>query len=88
MFKRVVWFTIGTAVGVVGAKRAERAVRERVERLAPANVTTSVTRAARGIGGELRSAVADGRATMQAEQARLEAGFDPDAAGRADTVRK
>ncbi len=75
MFKRLVWFAAGTAVGVAGARRAERAVRDQVARLAPANVTSSVSQAAKDFGGELRDAVADGKATMRAEQARLEAGF-------------
>lgn len=78
MFKRLVWFAAGTAVGVAGARRAERAVRQQVERLAPSNVGTSVAKVAKGISGDIKVAVADGRSAMRSEQRRLEADFDPD----------
>ncbi len=77
MFKRVFWFAAGTAVGVAGMKKAERAVQERMERYSPPAVASSLGSAARDLGDDLRDAVRHGRSEMRRTEAELTAQHDP-----------
>ena len=77
MFKRVIWFAAGAAVGVAGVKRVERVVQERLEQYSPPAVASSFGNAARDLSLEVKDAVRHGRLEMRSTQARLSAEHDP-----------
>ncbi len=77
MFKRVIWFAAGATAGVVAARKAEKAVQDRMERYAPPAIANSLGSAAKeGVSG-VRDAVRDGRQEMRQVAAALEAEHDP-----------
>lgn len=77
MFKRVIWFALGATAGVVGVKKAEQAVQERLDRYAPPALAESVGTAARDFGSEVRDAIRQGRAEMHRTEGQLADRHDP-----------
>lgn len=71
MFKRLFWLSIGATLGVGTSWWVTRAVKQKIERYAPARLTSDVARKARSVGDEVRAAVADGRAAMKEQEALL-----------------
>ena len=73
MFKRFFWLTIGLTIGYATSFWLMRTVRRTVERLTPERVTQDVVAGAKSFGAELRAALEEGRAAMQAREAELRA---------------
>ena len=73
MFKRLLWLTMGTAVGFGASFWVTRAVRHTVARYAPERAVA----AARSAAAEVRAALAEGRAAMAAREAELRAQLTP-----------
>lgn len=64
MFKRVIWFGIGTATGAAGTVWAERRLRAQLERARPAHLADSARRA-------IRAALEEGRAAARERETEL-----------------
>ena len=77
MFKRLFWLMIGAGFGVGASFWVARVVRETVERYSPERVSGDLANAVRGVGSDLRAAIAEGRQAMLAREAELRAGVSP-----------
>ena len=73
MFKRLFWLSLGASLGFGTSWWVTRSVRQKIERYAPARVTTAVAKA---VTGGVKAAVADGREAMRTREAELRAEFD------------
>ncbi|HZN15572.1 MAG TPA: hypothetical protein VFB78_14985 [Acidimicrobiales bacterium] len=71
MFKRLFWLMIGAGFGFGTSFWVMRFVRSTVERYSPDRVSQDMTRAVRGLGRDLRAAVADGRDAMRDYQREM-----------------
>ena len=71
MFKRLFWLAVGTGLGFGLSFWIMRTVRSTIERYTPERVSSDVTSALRGLGGEVRAAVAEGRAAMAERESEL-----------------
>ncbi len=78
MFKRLFWLVAGIAFGITLAVMTQR----RVRRYAPERVANDLADAVRGLGADLRAAVAEGREAMAEREAELRAKLDGGAAGQ------
>lgn len=67
MLRRIVWFTIGTGVGVLVVLKA----RDYLRRATPAAVQDRMGQAAVGMGDRISAFVADARAAMAEREAEL-----------------
>ncbi len=76
MFKRLFWLTVGAGFGFGASFWVTRAVRQTVQRYTPQRVSSDVAVAIRGVGADLRAAVAEGRQAMQEREAQLRAQLD------------
>lgn len=76
MFKRLLWLLVGAGFGFGMSFWLVRTVRQTVERYAPERVSADLAGAIRGIGGDLRAAVAEGREAMRARESELRADLD------------
>jgi hypothetical protein len=65
VFKRLFWLMIGLGLGFGASFWFMRFVRKTVERYSPDRVSNDVAAALRGLGKDLRAAVADGREAMR-----------------------
>lgn len=81
MFKRTVWFTIGSATGLASSYWVQRRVKQAAAQL-PERVQREVTDAARRGVGTVRAAASEGRQAMADRQAELQAHVDSHAATR------
>ncbi len=77
MFKRVIWVGAGFSAGLGSSYWVKRAVNRRIQRYVPADVRVAVGTGARRAGRTVRTAVAEGRATMKEYQATAEAEMAP-----------
>jgi hypothetical protein len=73
MFKRLFWLLVGTGFGFGASFWMMRVIRETVERYTPERVSADLTNAVRGLGADLRAAVAEGRQAMREREAELRA---------------
>jgi hypothetical protein len=73
MFKRLFWLLVGTGFGFGVSFWTMRFIRETVERYTPERVSADLTNAVRGLGADLRAAVAEGREAMHEREAELRA---------------
>ena len=64
MFKRVVWFGIGSAVGAAGTVWAEQKVRSQLDRARPAQLAETARRA-------VRAAIDEGRTVASEREGEL-----------------
>jgi hypothetical protein len=71
VIKRLVWLTLGIAVGVLAVLRTQRSLRRRADRLRPERMATDLAEALRALGVDLRKAVAEGRTAMSQREAEL-----------------
>jgi len=71
MFKRLFWLAVGTGLGFGMSFWIMRTVRSTIERYTPERVSSDVSSALRGLGGDLRAAVAEGRAAMAERESEL-----------------
>ena len=62
MFKRLFWLSVGVVAGLGGSVWLQRRVRQAVDRFAPESIQ-----------GDVRAALAEGRAAMRAKEAELRA---------------
>jgi hypothetical protein len=73
MFKRLLWLIVGASFGFGMSFWLTRVVKETVERYTPERVGTDLAGALRGIGSDMRAAVAEGREAMRARETALRA---------------
>jgi hypothetical protein len=73
MFKRLFWLVMGAGFGFGASFWVMRFVRETVERYTPERVSADLSNAVRGLGADLRAAVAEGRDAMREREAELRA---------------
>jgi hypothetical protein len=71
VFRRLFWFGLGVGLGVGGSYWLTRWVRDTAARYAPERVTTDVGNALKGLGADVRAAVAEGRDAMRARELDL-----------------
>lgn len=73
MFKRAFWLVTGAGFGFGSSYWVNRAVKRTVARYAPERVRRDATATLRGLGGDVRAALADGRAASVEREAQLRA---------------
>ena len=76
MFKRLLWLLIGAGFGFGVSFWLVRTVRQTVERYAPERVSADLAGAIRGLSGDLRAAVAEGREAMRERESELRADLE------------
>ena len=73
MFKRLLWLVIGVGFGFGASFWMMRFVRETMQRYTPERVSTDLADALKGLGTDLRAAVAEGREAMREREAEIRA---------------
>ena len=73
MFRRLFWLMLGVGFGFGTSFWVMRFVKETAARYSPERVSADLTGAIKGLGTDLRLAVADGRAAMHEREAQLRA---------------
>ena len=73
MFKRLFWLIVGAGFGFGVSFWLMRFVRETVQRYSPERMSSDLAGAMRGLGADLRAAVADGREAMREREAEIRA---------------
>lgn len=73
MFKRLFWLMVGAGFGFGVSFWLMRFVRDAVARYTPERVSGDLAAAVRGLGEDLRAAVAEGREAMREREAELRA---------------
>jgi hypothetical protein len=76
MFKRLLWLMIGAGFGFGVSFWMMRFVRETMQRYTPERVSSDLADALRGLGTDLRAAVAEGREAMHEREAEIRAGLE------------
>jgi hypothetical protein len=73
MFKRLFWLMIGVGFGFGVSFWVMRFVRDTVQRYTPERMSADLSGAVKGLGADLRAAVADGREAMREREAEIRA---------------
>jgi hypothetical protein len=73
VFKRLFWLMIGVGFGFGVSFWMMRFVRETMQRYTPERVSSDLAEAMKGLGADLRAAVADGREAMREREAEIRA---------------
>ena len=73
MFRRLFWLLIGIGFGFGTSFWLMRFVRETAARYSPERVSADLAGAIKGLGTDIRLAVADGREAMREREAELRA---------------
>ncbi len=73
MIRRLFWFGLGAGLGFGSSYWLTRWVRDTAARYAPERVSTDVSNALKGLGADVRAAVAEGREAMRAREDDLRA---------------
>lgn len=73
MLRRLFWLCLGFGFGVGSSLWLTRFVKETAARYAPQRVSADLTGAIKGLGTDVRLAVADGRAAMRERESALRA---------------
>ena len=73
MFKRLFWLMIGVGFGFGLSFWMMRFMRETMQRYTPERVSSDLADAVKGLGIDLRAAVADGREAMREREAEIRA---------------
>jgi len=71
MFRRLFWLCIGAGFGFGVSFWLMRFVRETAARYTPERVSSDLADALKGLGSDLRAAVAEGREAMREREAEL-----------------
>jgi hypothetical protein len=71
VLKRLFWLLVGVGFGFGMSFWISRALRERIGRYSPENVSAGVSRAVRDLGKDLRAAVSEGATAMRDREAEL-----------------
>jgi hypothetical protein len=77
VFKRLFWLMIGVGFGFGVSFWMMRFVRETMQRYTPERVSSDLAGAMKGLGADLRAAVADGREAMREREAEIRAELAP-----------
>lgn len=77
MLRRLFWLLLGAGFGVGSSFWVMRFVKETAARYAPERVSADLAEALKGLGADLRTAVADGRVAMREREAELRADLGP-----------
>ena len=73
MFKRLFWLMIGVGFGFGMSFWFMRFMRDTMQRYTPERVSSDLAGALKGLGTDLRAAVADGREAMREREAEIRA---------------
>jgi hypothetical protein len=73
VFKRLFWLMIGVGFGFGVSFWMMRFVRETMQRYTPERVSSDLAGAMKGLGADIRAAVADGREAMREREAEIRA---------------
>lgn len=73
MFRRLFWLLIGVGFGFGTSFWVMRFVKETAARYSPERVSADLAGAIKGLGADIRLAVADGRDAMREREAELRA---------------
>ena len=73
MFRRLFWLMMGAGFGFGVSFWVTRVVRETVQRYSPEQVSADLAGVVRGLGADLRAAVAEGREAMVEREAEIRA---------------
>lgn len=73
MFKRLFWLCVGAGFGFGVSFWVVRFVRETAARYTPEKLSSDLAGALRQLGGDIRAAVAEGRAGMREREEELRA---------------
>jgi len=84
VLKRLFWLLAGAGFGFGMSFWITRAVREKLARLSPENVSAELAKAIRDLGKDLRAAVSEGVEGMKDREVELREALEP---GRAPTSR-
>jgi hypothetical protein len=76
MFKRLFWLLVGIGFGFGMSFWIMRAVRNTIDRYSPERIGSDLSGALRGLGSDLRAAVAEGREAMRERELALRADLD------------
>ena len=76
MFRRLFWLLMGVGFGFGTSFWVMRFVKETAARYGPERVSADLAGAIKGLGTDLRLAVADGREAMREREAQLRADLD------------
>ena len=76
MFKRLFWLMVGVGFGFGMSFWVTRFLRSTVERYSPERVSSDLADALRGLGRDLREAVAEGRDAMRERELELRADLE------------
>jgi hypothetical protein len=71
MFRRLFWLIMGASFGFGVSFWMTRFVRETVQRYSPEQVSADLAGALRGLGSDLRAAVAEGREAMHERETEI-----------------
>ena len=77
MLKRLFWLMVGAGFGFGMSFWVTRAVREKVARFSPENVSAELAKAVRDLGKDVRAAVSEGVAGMKDREAELRQAVEP-----------
>lgn len=69
--KRLLWLAMGVGFGFGMSFWITRAIKERIAKFSPENVSAELGKAARGLGKDLRAAVSEGVEAMKDREAEL-----------------
>ena len=81
MFKRARWLMTGAGIGFGTSLWVQRSIKKKVARYAPQRVTNELTRTVKGITGDVRAAVQEGRDAMREREAALRGGNGANGSG-------
>ncbi len=73
MLRRLFWLLVGMGFGLGASFWLMRFVKETVARYSPERVSSDLADAVRGLGVDVRSAIAEGREAMREREAELRA---------------
>ncbi len=73
MLRRLFWLLVGMGFGLGTSFWVMRFVKETVERYSPERASADLAAAVKGLGDDLRAAVAEGREAMREREAELRA---------------
>jgi hypothetical protein len=71
VFKRLRWITTGFVLGFALALWLTRTMRDAAQRYSPERLSRNVVGTVKGVGSDVRTAVAEGRAAMREREAEL-----------------
>ena len=71
MLKRLFWLLMGAGFGFGMSFWVTKAIRDRIAKFSPENVSAELGRAVRDLGKDLRAAVSDGASAMRDREAEL-----------------